>query len=80
MNRGQLSADWIVSLQSVQAKVKNTLASPAMGIPLEVQRHIEEGGQTTRDGRTRTEPARHISDLRACSAGGARCMVAPLRN
>ena len=45
VNRGQLSADWVLSLKSVQAKVKSALANPALAIPLDVQRHMEEEGQ-----------------------------------
>ena len=46
VNRGQLSADWVLSLKSVQAKVKSALANPALAIPLDVQRHMEEEGQS----------------------------------
>lgn len=47
MSRGQLSGEWLLQLKSVQAKVKNGVANPAFGLPLEQQRRMEEQGQKT---------------------------------
>lgn len=44
-SRGQLQADWLGQLKSVQAKVKSTLNNPtAYGLPTETQRALEEAG------------------------------------
>ena len=63
VNRGQLSADWVLSLKSVQAKVKSALANPALAIPLDVQRHMEEEGQRLNDTRTELCQSRQVTTL-----------------
>lgn len=47
VNRGQLKDDWLLQLKSVEAKVKNGVANPAFGLPLETQRRMEETGQSS---------------------------------